>query len=162
MLVDTLFNELKDKIVIFDFDGVLTTYRSTDDTVHTKTVEYIEHHASGYAKAWASTRALKTMQELIEKLNKNKVYVLSEAMTSFEMKNKDEFIRSNYDSIIPGHVMYVGQRTFKLILLEYLFNSGRFGIIPKSNIVVIEDNIQTISELEDAGFSCYHISSFVE
>ena len=49
----------------------------------------------------------------------------SEAMTSFEMKNKDEFIRSNYDSIIPGHVMYVGQRTFKLILLEYLFNSGR-------------------------------------
>ena len=83
-------------------------------------------------------------------------------MTSFEMKNKDEFIRSNYDSIIPGHVMYVGQRTFKLILLEYLFNSGRFGIIPKNNIVIIEDNIQTISELEDAGFSCYHISSFVE
>ena len=70
MLVDTLFNELKDKIVIFDFDGVLTTYRSTDDTVHTKTVEYIEHHASGYAKAWASTRALKTMQELIEKIGR--------------------------------------------------------------------------------------------
>ena len=43
MINDTLYRELKDKIVVFDFDGVLTTYRSTDDNVHTKTVEYIEH-----------------------------------------------------------------------------------------------------------------------
>lgn len=158
-LVNRIVNIISEKTVIFDFDGVLATYRSTKDKVHTNFNKYIGLHLDPI-EAHKYARAPETVKLLVKYLNSNRVYVLSETATSFEQNNKSVFIQTNYPSIKLSNVMYVGKREYKLHLIKALEEKG---MIPnRKDIIIIEDNLVTISELEDAGFSCLHISELVE
>lgn len=159
---DYMLEQLIDKIVIVDFDGTLTTYRSTEDKAHTNSENYIGMHIDGYDTVWKYTRPLKTMQNLLSKLDRDRLYVLSQTDTSFEEKNKNRFIANNYPFIKQDNIIYVGRTNYKKTVVEYMFKHGYFGTFDKKSIVIIEDSIEVISQLEDAGYRCYHISSFIE
>lgn len=163
-VVKLMINKLKDKKVFFDFDGVLGVYQATPSNVHLDLEEFITAHMLGYGEGPGSVfdtiRPTHTMMKVVDSLDSNNLYLLSVAETSFESKNKTQFLNKYYPNIPTDHHIYVADNKFKLSVLN---NLHRMGKLPsdKKNIVLIEDTISIIRLVEEQGYRCYHISSFL-
>lgn len=153
-----ILQKLEGKIVFFDFDGVLGSYQATTSKVHIPEREYIARQVLN-DNPYSATKAPSTIVNLIKQLDSNKVYVLSGADSSFEQKNKIEFIKKNYPSIKPEHIIFVSSQKYKVVIIHSMWERYFCNILSKQDIVMIDDEIPTISLIEDAGFTCYHISS---
>ena len=154
-------DKLKNKVVFFDFDGVLCSYQAGKNTVHIPETDYLRNHIDDQCDPYEFSKAPKTFQDIIAQLDANKTFVLTVCKTSFEYANKIKFIKDKYPSIPEGNILFVAEANFKLPLIEALYSNYFQYSVNKSDIVLVDDTINTLFDVEDAGYTCYHNSSFI-
>lgn len=157
-----MLNKLQGKIVIFDFDGVLYTYRAEKNKTHVTEEEYLRRFIGDkandvYAASWAPA----SMSELIAKLDPNLVYVLSDMAHTFELRKKQELIREYYPNIKEENVLFT-RSSYKGIVIDEMYNEifSKMGYA-KQDIIMVEDSLDVIQSIEKFGYTCYHISMFI-
>lgn len=152
-----ILEQLKDKIVLFDFDGVLCTYRADKLKTHVSEDEYLRRFIGDkdvYYASWAP----ETVKNIVSKLNPDNVYVLSDMAHTFELRKKTEFIGKEYPSIKPENILFT-RSNYKGIVIDEMYNQRIFGEgYSKSDIILIDDQLDVIQLVEELGYTCYHVS----
>lgn len=156
-----MISKLKGNIVFFDFDGVLGTYQATSDKVHINEDEYVKRHIYP-VDPFEYTVAPESMKRIVQELNPDKTFVLSLMASTFELRNKERFISSNYPSIKTDNILFVSSNPYKRLVMEALYESRYIGKYSKQQLILVDDTLEVLKDVESAGFRCYHISSFLE
>lgn len=154
-----MIEKLKNKYIFFDLDGTLSEYR-------------FNNHVSGkndwggqtfeelfFGNVFIHNRPLKTMVDLIKKLDSDKVYVLGAITTNHEVDEKYEWLQKYYPFIKRENIIFVADLELKLVALEEY--TKKLGI-QKEDVIFVDDKHSTIRKIEEAGFTSYHITSFME
>lgn len=153
-----MLDKLKDKYCFFDLDGTLSEYRYNNHVSGRTGIGGQTFEELFFGDVFVSNRPLKTMVELIQKLQSDKVYVLGAITTNHEIHEKYEWLEKNYPFIKKENVIFVASSSLKLIAIkEY---QKRLNI-KDEDIVFIDDKHVTIREVEEAGYTAYHITSFM-
>lgn len=150
---------LKDKYVFFDVDGTLSEYRYNDHVSSKNDWAGQTWEELFFGDVFVNNRPLKTMINLVEQLNSNKIFVLGAITTNHEIDEKYEWLAKYYPSIKRENIIFVADASMKVIALEQYAQKLN---IPKEDIVFIDDKHATIKETEQAGFKSYHVTSFME
>lgn len=154
-----MLEKIKDKYVFFDVDGTLAEYRYSDHVSGRNNYGGQTWEELFFGDVFVNNRPLKTMVNLINQLDPNKVFVLGAITTNHEIDEKYEWFEKYYPSIKRENIIFVAQSEFKLIALEQYAKKLN---IPKEDIVFVDDKHATIRETEEAGFKSYHVTSFME
>ena len=154
---------LEKAVVVFDMDGVLNKFDFGE-----LGIKIIEEHE------WAEANMERDMYKYVEKTNlfdmlintKNPMdmYVISQALTSFEQNNKLAFLEENYPNIRPEHVIFVGDTKFKIDVLKGIRKMLDKEDKSYKDLVIIEDSIQVLIDvvkLGNPGIKCHLISDFI-
>ena len=154
-----MINKLKGKYVFLDLDGTLSEYRFNN---------HISGHNGFAGQTWEelffgdvfiNNRPLKQMLKLIENLEHEKVFILGAITTNHEMNEKYEWLNKYYPFIRKDNIIFVSKSEYKLIAIEQYAQKFK---INKQDIVFIDDKHSTLRQIEEAGFTAYHITSFIE
>ena len=155
--------DLRNDIVVFDMDGVLTQYNFEELGVKVlPEQEWIRENMQRDMYKFVKKTSL--FDELINNMNPMDMYVLSTAFTSFEQNNKINLIEEQYGNIREDNIIFVAKDEYKAIILQELRD-----IYDKSNkqnkrIILIEDTARimiSVEELKDNRIKCYLISDFI-
>lgn len=150
---------LKNKCVFFDLDGTLSEYRFHDHVSGRNDWGGQTWEELFFGDVFVKNRPLKTMVELIQNLDCEKVYILGAITTNHEMDEKYEWLRKYYPCIKKENIIFVADSSLKLIALEQYTKKLK---TEKSDIVFVDDKHETIRKTEEAGFTSYHITSFMK
>lgn len=169
ILKEELINEiegkikyLKDKVVVFDLDGVLCKFKYTDDTSYNllpfKNEEDIVNEYTKDNDLYKYAEPVKVMQYIISKLNIENVYILSLTRENIR-KWKYNWIDKYYNSIKKENIIYTDTAYEKLNHLKELKSK-----YPNKEIVFVEDTADTLIKVNDEQLDiiCIHISSFLK
>lgn len=133
---------LRGNIVVFDFDGTMTEFRyAKTSLLPCKDAEIYEY--SKTHNIYADARMLAMLQYIIERLDPNKVFVLTRTETTLIGK-KNNCIYENFPSIKKENIYHVQLAEQKLDVLKSLLD--KFG----TDIVFVEDSFKTILNAEEA------------
>ena len=154
-----MIEKLKDKYVFFDVDGTLAEYRYNDRVNGGNDWGGQTWEDLFFGNVFVSNRPLKTMVKLIEQLDPDRVFVLGAITTNHEIDEKYEWFEKYYPTIKRENVIFVAHPSIKVIALEEY--SKKLNI-PKEDIVFIDDKLDTLRQTEEAGFTSYHTTSFME
>ena len=155
--------DLKDSVIVFDMDGVLSKFDFGD-----LDIKIVPEHE------WAKMNMMEDMykyvqktrlfDELIDTKNSMDMYVLSQTISSFEQNNKINFLERNYPNIREDNIIFVGDTNIKIDILkglrEILDNTGKADV----DLVIIEDSLSVlldVTELNNPKIKCYMISDFI-
>lgn len=155
--------DLKDSVIVFDMDGVLSKFDFGD-----LDIKIVPEHE------WAKMNMMEDMykyvqktrlfDELIDTKNSMDMYVLSQTLSSFEQNNKINFLERNYPNIREDNIIFVGDTNIKIDILkglrEILDNTGKADV----DLVIIEDSLSVlldVTELNNPKIKCYMISDFI-
>ena len=155
--------DLKDSVIVFDMDGVLSKFDFGD-----LGIKIVPEHE------WAKMNMMEDMykyvqktrlfDELIDTKNLMDMYVLSQTLSSFEQNNKINFLERNYPNIREDNIIFVGDTNIKIDILkglrEILDNTGKADV----DLVIIEDSLSVlldVTELNNPKIKCYMISDFI-
>lgn len=154
---------LASKYVFVDFDGTLCEYRYFGH-VSGKTVDPDGRSLGGQClkellfDTYDEVRPLKTMQEILKKLDPDKIYVLGAIVTSNEINTKVKWLRKHYPYIKEENMIFVADLDIKIdVLKEYKKKLN----INFEDMAFVDDKITTIRHAEEQGIPSYHITSFV-
>lgn len=135
--------ELKDKIVVFDFDGTMTHFYydipnhrllpCRDDEVY----EYSKTH-----NIYENARMLATMQYVFANLPIHNVYVLTRTETTL-IEKKNDAILNNFN-VLPENIYHVQEAHKKLDVLKAIHEKHN------ADIIFVEDTFKTILNAEEA------------
>lgn len=160
MTRENMLMSLKSGISIWDFDGVLCTYRAEENLTHVTEKEYLRRFIGDkdiYGASWAPN----TIKDIIRGLDRNNVYVLSDMAHTFELRKKTSFIKANYPSIKEDNILFA-RSEYKAIVIDEMYNQFLHKYVSKkSDIIMIEDSLEVIGSIEELGYTCYHISMFL-
>lgn len=155
--------DLKDDIVVFDLDGVLSKY-DFGELGFKLVSEHEWVRANMQMDMYSFVQKTHLFDELISEKNPMDIYVLSTAYTSFEQTNKINFLDREYGNIREDNIMFVARDEFKLDILKELRdiydNAGK----QDKRIVLIEDTVRimaSVEELHDDRIKCYLVSDFI-
>ena len=178
--------ESKYEIYFFDFDGVLTPHRGSKKHVNIPEREhmlrFINENEPGYLY-----RPCKSVQDFIQSLDPQQVFVLGAVSNSFESHLKEAFIEAHYPEILPHHIIWVAHLEDKVAVVQAMYNtwmrSGKFfahlerfrqkapsmntsnGLTsiyaPPDVICMVDDSFQVLEDFESHGFSTLHNSEFL-
>ena len=142
-----MLDKLKDKYVFFDLDGTLSECRFNNQVCLGLTAEEFL-----FGTAYRDNRPLKTMVELVKKLDSERVYVLGGITTSHEMNEKWEWLQKYYPFIKTEHVIFIATSELpkEIVLQEY----SKKLAVKKEEIVFIDDKHTILKEVENARFCC--------
>ena len=99
------------------------------------------------------------MQKIISKLDDSKVFIIGTIVTNNEMKQKYEWLKTNYPNIKKDNIIFVSSTMLKPdIILEY---AKHYNIKVKDTILV-DDRLDVLRKAEELGITAYHPSSFTE
>ena len=153
--------KLRNKIVVFDFDGTMTEFRYAENSLlpcrDDEVYEYSKNH-----NIYANARMLAMVQYVIGRLNPDNVFVLTRTETTL-IEKKNNCIYQNFPSIKKENIYHVQLADQKMNVLKSLLN--KFN----TNIIFVEDSFKTILNAEEAmpatndkpGIIGMHISSWI-
>jgi len=158
MFIDKMAELLKGKTIFLDVDGTLGEYRYNNhvcgDDGNGQTYDELLFDDIFYR-----ARPLKTMMELVSKLDSENLYVLGASVTNYEIDQKYQWLAEHYPNIKRENMIFVGASSIKsMTMKKYMENLN----LKPSDIVFIDDNHNSIKDAETNGFISYHISSFIE
>lgn len=156
--IKELFEDDK-TIYVFDVDGVLCKIEFGD----------YNHYAFSDEK-WAeeiikdnlylNEKPIKVMQEFINQLNINNVYVVTKVMNKEEYLDKIEFLNKYYH-ILKEHIYSTYSKEDKLNKLNEI--KKNYPNIDDKYIVMIDDDVDVLNNIMDnSNYSTVHISSFLK
>ena len=154
-----MLEKLKNKYVFLDIDGTLSEYRFNDHVSGQNDCGGQTHEELFFGDVFISNRPLKTMMNLVNELNPEKVYTLGAFITNHEIEEKHAWLKKYYPSIKKENIIFVSNSPLKVIALELYAKKLN---IKKDDIVFVDDSHATIRAVEEAGFISYHITSFME
>ncbi|MCL2085748.1 hypothetical protein FWH09_02335 [Candidatus Saccharibacteria bacterium] len=154
-----LVEKIKGRIVFLDLDGTLSEYRynnhiSGGDGRRGQTFEELF-----FGDVFINSRPLETMVDVVRELDPSRIYVLGAITTNHEIDEKYKWLEKYYPSIKRENVIFIAGSDLKLVAIQQYMN--RLGV-SKEDIVFIDDKHSTLREVEDAGFTSYHMTSFVD
>lgn len=137
----SIIERLKDKIVVFDFDGTMTHFCYAENSLlpcrDDEIYEYSKTH-----NIYENARMLATVQYIISQLNTQNVYVLTRTEETL-IEKKNISILNNFE-ILPHHIFHVQEAHKKLDVLKQLHDEH------KTEIIFVEDTFKTILNAEEA------------
>jgi len=156
-----MLEKLKDKYVFFDIDGTLSEYRYNDRLYASRDNEIGCQSLNDllFNDLFYQARPLKTMQNIISKLDSDKIFVLGACVTNNEAIQKYKWLEENYPNFKKDHIIFVNLTLLKPdVIIEYAEHYN----IPVSHTVLVEDRLDALRKAEEMGITSYHISSFIE
>lgn len=154
--IQSVLAKLKYKTVVLDFDGTLTEFRySFNSLLPCKDGEELNDYLI-YNNMYASTYMLRTMKYIISELKTEDIYVISKAVENAR-NYKTYLILSNFDNIPENNILYVNDTDEKIELLQKIYN--KHG----QDIIFVEDTADTLIKAEEAFpfVKGIHISSLI-
>lgn len=148
---------LKDKIAVFDIDGVFCRFHYTegDHLLPCKDADLgtflVNHNMYNFAKP------LKIMQYVVNSLNPDNIFTLSTATIPAKAQ-KNEWLSKHYPKIKKEKIIYSKNDMEKLEFLKEILANH-----PDKTVVFIEDTAKTLLNSQEAypNLYCLHISSFM-
>lgn len=156
-----MLERLKEKYVFFDVDGTLSEYRYNDRLYAGECPELGCQTLSDFlfGNLFLNARPLKNMQNIISKLNSNKIFILGTIVTNNEINQKYEWLEKNYPNIKKENIIFIGSTMLKPnVIIEY---SKKFNIDIK-DVVFVDDRLDVLRKAESLGITSYHPSSFTQ
>lgn len=153
-----MLDKLKGKYVFFDLDGTLSEYRYNDHVSGRNDFGGKTFEEKFFGNVFVINRPLKTMVELINEFDLDKVFVLGAITTNNEIDEKYIWLEKYYPSIKRENIIFVADSQLKLIAIEQY--AKKFNI-KKEDVVFVDDKHATIRQVEEAGYTSYHITSFM-
>lgn len=156
-----MLEKLKDKYIFFDIDGTLSEYRYNDKLYASLSPEIGCQSLEDilFGDLFYKARPLKTMQQLISKLDSNKIYILGTVVANNEINQKYKWLERYYPNIKKENIIFISSTLLKPnVILEY---SKKFNI-DINNIIFVDDRLDVLRKAEELGIKSYHPSSFVE
>ena len=156
-----MLEKLKDKYVFFDIDGTLSEYRYNDKLYASSNNEIGAQSLYDllFNNLYCQARPLKTMQNIISKLDSDKIFVLGACVVNNEAIQKYKWLEEYYPNFRKDHVIFVNSTLLKPdVIVEY----AKHYNIPVSETVLVEDRLDALRKAEEMGITSYHISSFIE
>jgi len=136
-----MLEKLKDKYVFFDIDGTLSEYRYNDRLYASRDNEIGCQSLNDllFNDLFYQARPLKTMQNIISKLDSDKIFVLGACVTNNEAIQKYKWLEENYPNFKKDHIIFVNLTLwfFCILLNILLFSLSNFRFIFTSNFLII-------------------------
>lgn len=156
-----MLEKLKEKYIFFDVDGTLSEYRYNDKLysgacpeLGCQTLEDLL-----FSNLFSKARPLKTMQNIISKLDSDKVFILGTIVTNNEIEQKNIWLKENYPNIKKENICFISSTMLKPdVILEYC----KYLNIDKEDVVFVDDRLDVLRKAEELGITAYHPSSFME
>ena len=156
---------LKNKYVFLDFDGTLCEYRYNDKVSAKSKNPECEYDWGQtleeilFGGVFLKARPLKSMKKVIAKCDPNKVYILGAVVSNSEINQKLVWLKENYPYIKKENMFFIAEGIPKVDVLKCF--SKQYGISPE-DMVFIDDTHSHIRRAEEAGFTAYHITTFID
>lgn len=158
--VKTIIEDIKNKKCFFDFDGTLCECRFLREMGYgcsfvNKDCNFLELCISG--DPYKNARPVKIMQEVLENLDPENIYILGRSNGTPENVHKINFLHRYFPMIKDENMIFVNSAEAKCIYINQLRN-----VYYSNDFVLIEDDYNTILTAENNySISCYHVSSFM-
>lgn len=156
-----MLEKLKDKYVFFDIDGTLSEYRYDNMVYMSRNpdfgCQYLEDLL--FSDLFEKARPLKTMQDLISKLDSNKVFIIGAAVTNNEINQKYRWLEKNYPTIKKEHIFFINSTLLKP---EVIIECCKHFNILLEDVAFVDDRLDVLRKAEsEMAINSYHISSFI-
>lgn len=156
-----MLENLKDKYIFFDVDGTLSEYRYDNklygggcSVLGCQSLEDLLFNNLFY-----KARPLKTMQNIIEKLDSDKIFVLGTVTTNNEIDQKYLWLNKYFPNIKRENIFFICSTMLKPeVIVEYCKHYN----LDIKNVVFVDDRIDVLRKAEEMGITAYHPSSFTE
>lgn len=156
-----MIEKLKDKYVFFDVDGTLSEYRYKDMLYGGRCTELGCQSLEDllFGDLFYTARPLKTMQNIIENLHSDKIFILGTVTTNNEIEQKYKWLQENYPKIKKENIFFISSTMLKPeVIIEY---SKHFNI-PLDKLAFVDDRLDVLRKAEELGITAYHPSSFTK
>ena len=156
-----MIEKLKDKYVFFDVDGTLSEYRYNDrlygggcPELGCQSLEDLLFNDLYY-----KARPLKTMQNVIKKLDSDKIFILGAITTNTEIVQKYKWLKEYYPNIKGENIFFICSTMLKPeVIVEYCKHYN----LDIKDVAFVDDRIDVLRKAEEMGITAYHPSSFTE
>lgn len=99
------------------------------------------------------------MQDIISKLDSDKIFVLGTIVTNNEINWKYKWLKENYPNIKRENIIFISSTMLKPdVIIEY---SKKMNV-SLENMVFVDDRLDVLRKAEENGIIAYHSSSFTE
>ena len=99
------------------------------------------------------------MQQLINNLDPNKVFILGTIVTNNEINQKYKWLNENYPNIKIENIIFISNTMLKPdVILAYCKHYN----INIKDVVFVDDRLDVLRKAESLGITSYHPSSFME
>lgn len=156
-----MLEKLKGKYVFFDVDGTLSEYRYKDKLYGGACPELGCQSLDDllFNDLFYKARPLKTMQKIVEKLDRDKIFILGTVTTNNEINQKYKWLSEHYPNIKRENIFFICSTLLKPdVIIEYC-NHYKIDI---KQTVFVDDRIDVLRKAESLGITSYHPSSFTE
>ena len=156
-----MLEKIKDKYVFFDVDGTLSEYRYNDKIYAGGCPELGNQTLSDllFSNLFYKARPLKTMQNIVNNLDADKIFILGAVTTNNEINQKYIWLKENYPQIKKENIYFINSTALKPdVILEWCNHYG----IDKKDVVFVDDRLDALRKAEELGIISYHPSSFME
>ncbi len=156
-----MLERLNDKYVFFDVDGTLSEYRFNDKLYAGLKPELGCQTLNEllFGDLFLNARPLKTMQKIISKLDKDKIFILGTIVTNNEINQKYVWLKENYPNIKKENIIFISSTMLKPdVIIQY----SKTYKIALEDIVFVDDRLDVLRKAEEMGITAYHPSSFTD
>ncbi len=156
-----MLEKLKAKYVFFDVDGTLAEYRFKDKLYNGKCAELGCQNLEDllFSDLFYKSRPLKTMQNIISKLNPDKIFVLGTIVTNNEVNQKYKWLEENYPNIKKENIIFISSTMLKPDVITQYSKKLKVNL---QDMVFVDDRLDVLRKAEELGITSYHPSSFME
>lgn len=156
-----MIEKLRDKYVFFDVDGTLSEYRYNDKLYGGGCPELGCQSLEDllFNDLYYNARPLKTMQQIINELDSNKIFILGAITTNTEINQKYRWLSKHYPSIKMENVFFICSTLLKP---EVIIECCKHYEIDIKDVAFVDDRIDVLRKAESLGIKSYHPSSFTE
>lgn len=156
-----MIKKLKEKYVFFDVDGTLSEYRY-DDKLYGGGCSLLGCQSLEdllFNNLFYKARPLKTMQNIIENLDSDKIFILGAVTTNTEIDQKYLWLNKYFPNIKRENIFFICSTMLKPeVIVEYCKHYN----LDIKNVVFVDDRIDVLRKAEEMGITAYHPSSFTE
>ena len=140
----------RETVYVFDVDGTLTDFNYSVRAFWSPTEKPVSYD---------NVRPLKTMQKLISKLDRGKVFICSKVTLEGEAESKKKFLIKNFN-IRPDNIYFVKENEEKVKVLKKIQERTK---VEDELLLMIEDSTEVLYEvLTNTNYSNLHVSYFIE